>query len=539
MRVSGLYRRSKFISGTLLILCGAVAPFFVSQTVFANGGYPYSLAADCSSRYGLYSWCMPGDDYLSPLGYAYRNCTDWVAWKVSSHILGRSPTGLGNGGLWDNNALARGFTAKSTPEPGDAAVWDATTSNRYGHVAFVESVNANGTVNISEYNYGSRGSWGQRYGVRANKYVDFDGVGRITYSSASIGSTNNNIAGLLRWSNTDLDNNLGSDLILTTSEPAGGSAAVAGLSTYQNYWVQPAWWKDMSVGWSGMTPLSGDVNGDRKADYMFMADSGNGVHLYVSLSNGVAFSSPGLWWNGIGYKYSDIKFMSGDVDGNQATDIIMLIKQPSGETRVEVMLSTWQGFLQPKIWWNGAGYGFDGIKPVVGDVRVTIDPVTKKPDMAEDLIIITNEGNYGSKGHVLVSSRSSFVGPQAWWNGAGYGFEGIKPVAGDMDGNGATDLVLVTNEPSGGSAAHVALSTWEGFLPLQTWWRDSGVGWNGITPMIGDVNGDKKYDYAFMADSGSGTHVYVAQSFGSGLGVPQLWWNGAGYGYKGIKPLLK
>jgi surface antigen len=185
MRVGDLYNRIKTIIVSVVVLIGAVAPIFVSETVFANGGYPYSSAADCSGRYGAYSWCMPGDDYLSPLGYAYRNCTDWVAWKTKSHILGRSPTGLGNGGSWDNNAPSRGFVVKYSPEPGDAAVWEGTSSNPYGHVAFVESVNSDGTVNISEYNYGTRGQFGQRFGVRANKYVDFDGVGVISYITVS------------------------------------------------------------------------------------------------------------------------------------------------------------------------------------------------------------------------------------------------------------------------------------------------------------------------------------------------------------------
>lgn len=56
------------------------------------------------------------------------------------------PNRLGNGGQWVKNAAARGFSTGKTPQVGAVA-------EQPGHVAYVEAVNSNGTVKISEMNY--------------------------------------------------------------------------------------------------------------------------------------------------------------------------------------------------------------------------------------------------------------------------------------------------------------------------------------------------------------------------------------------------
>jgi surface antigen len=56
------------------------------------------------------------------------------------------PNRLGNGGQWVANAAAQGFATGSTPRAG-------AVGEQPGHVVYVESVNGDGTVNISEMNY--------------------------------------------------------------------------------------------------------------------------------------------------------------------------------------------------------------------------------------------------------------------------------------------------------------------------------------------------------------------------------------------------
>ncbi len=73
--------------------------------------------------------------------YAWGQCT----WYVKNRRADL-PNSLGNGGAWVGNAAARGYATGTTPRAGAVAEIP-------GHVMYVESVNKNGTVTISEMNY--------------------------------------------------------------------------------------------------------------------------------------------------------------------------------------------------------------------------------------------------------------------------------------------------------------------------------------------------------------------------------------------------
>jgi surface antigen len=80
--------------------------------------------------------------YVDSAGNTYYNgyCT-WYAKNRRPDL----PNMLGNGGQWVANAAARGYATGSAPRAGAVA----ETS---GHVAYVESVNGDGTMVISEMN---------------------------------------------------------------------------------------------------------------------------------------------------------------------------------------------------------------------------------------------------------------------------------------------------------------------------------------------------------------------------------------------------
>jgi surface antigen len=90
-------------------------------------------------------------DKLNERGVAFNNNYKGVLW--------------GNASNWKNAATAAGVTVTSTPKAGDIAWWSS------GHVAYVDSVNSNGTANISEYNWGTAWNYGTRSGVTANSYI--------------------------------------------------------------------------------------------------------------------------------------------------------------------------------------------------------------------------------------------------------------------------------------------------------------------------------------------------------------------------------
>ncbi|OGL34760.1 hypothetical protein A3F65_00100 [Candidatus Saccharibacteria bacterium RIFCSPHIGHO2_12_FULL_47_16b] len=103
-------------------------------------------------------------------GYDLKNCTSYVAWRVAMEF-GKSVSGWGNADTWDTGAANAGYTVDSTPEPGDIAQWDKM------HVAFVESVNPDGTVNVSQYNKALKGEPSTENNVKADHYIDINGTG--------------------------------------------------------------------------------------------------------------------------------------------------------------------------------------------------------------------------------------------------------------------------------------------------------------------------------------------------------------------------
>lgn len=109
-------------------------------------------------------WCAIAQDaVIDTWGMYNRECVSYTAWKVAESGR-RMPYwgGHGNANQWDENAANDGIPVDTNPRPGDVAV-----SNRgyYGHVMYVESVNANGTINISQYNAGLNGTYSRVYNM--------------------------------------------------------------------------------------------------------------------------------------------------------------------------------------------------------------------------------------------------------------------------------------------------------------------------------------------------------------------------------------
>lgn len=109
-------------------------------------------------------WCSIAQDaVIDTWGMYNRECVSYTAWKVAES--GRQMPywgGHGNANQWDENAENDGIPVDTSPRAGDVAV-----SNRgyYGHVMYVESVNANGTINISQYNAGLNGTYSRVYNM--------------------------------------------------------------------------------------------------------------------------------------------------------------------------------------------------------------------------------------------------------------------------------------------------------------------------------------------------------------------------------------
>lgn len=85
----------------------------------------------------------------SIVGYAPGNCT----WYVASRFPNMSPW-LGNALTWLTNAKKYGYPTSPTPLAGSVVVYSpGGLYSTLGHVAVVDSVNADSTFNVTEMNY--------------------------------------------------------------------------------------------------------------------------------------------------------------------------------------------------------------------------------------------------------------------------------------------------------------------------------------------------------------------------------------------------
>ncbi len=116
----------------------------------SNGGYP-SVWANA-----------PMNSYVDSWGMYSRQCVSYTAFKVAQ-AYGNMPYwgGVGNANQWPGNARAAGIPTGSTPRVGSVAV---VSSGQYGHTAWVEAINPNGTIRISHFNV----NWTGNYAVWDN-----------------------------------------------------------------------------------------------------------------------------------------------------------------------------------------------------------------------------------------------------------------------------------------------------------------------------------------------------------------------------------
>ncbi len=105
----------------------------------------------------------PLGNYAGGNSYDYGYCT----WYVKNRRGSSLPDNLGNANTWYAIAKSMGMAVGTTPKAGAAGT---STAGALGHVVYVESVNKNGTVNISEMNYEA---WGvvSRRTVSASEFL--------------------------------------------------------------------------------------------------------------------------------------------------------------------------------------------------------------------------------------------------------------------------------------------------------------------------------------------------------------------------------
>jgi surface antigen len=112
-----------------------------------HGGYP--------ARYDN----APQDSLVDNWGMYNRECVSYAAWKVYqtySHMPYWG--GHGNANQWPASARAAGIPTSSTPRANTVAIWNV---GAYGHAMWVEAVNSDGSLWVSQYNYDYTGHYSE------------------------------------------------------------------------------------------------------------------------------------------------------------------------------------------------------------------------------------------------------------------------------------------------------------------------------------------------------------------------------------------
>lgn len=111
---------------------------------YTNTTYTYTYLGSTSERQNI-----EVIGYFYGLGgpYGAGQCTQWAWYKRGGSI----PSSWGNANSWAYNAAAQGYLVDRTPAAG--AVFQ-TSSGWAGHVGYVEAVNPDGSIVVSEMNYG-------------------------------------------------------------------------------------------------------------------------------------------------------------------------------------------------------------------------------------------------------------------------------------------------------------------------------------------------------------------------------------------------
>lgn len=122
-----------------------------------SGGYPWN---DSNCYVDGNAWSYGGIDGngTDGMGYGCRQCVSYAAWRAYKET-GYAPTHWGNAINFPASARAAGFTTSSVPR---ARAMGIISAGQYGHVVWIDAVNGDGTVDISQYNYWNAGGpgWG-------------------------------------------------------------------------------------------------------------------------------------------------------------------------------------------------------------------------------------------------------------------------------------------------------------------------------------------------------------------------------------------
>ncbi|MEV5969316.1 FG-GAP-like repeat-containing protein [Streptomyces sp. NPDC051921] len=254
--------------------------------------------------------------------------------------------------------------------------------------------------------------------------------------------------------------------------------------------------------------LSGDFNGDGRVDMATVYDYGSdamALFTHAAKPDG-GFAAPvAAHTNGAWtWRVSQSQWVAGDFNGDGRDDLAALYGYGDGANGMFTFLGKADGTftaLQRSAYTAPGNWDATKGKLVAGDFN---------GDGRDDVVMIYDHGNSTSGGYTFLSNADgtfkNIFG--SWWSGAGnWNQSSAKYVAGDFNGDGRDDVIGVYGYGDGSVSAFTFLGKTDGGIQAgpKSWSRAPGQWeWWRSKVTAGDYNGDGRADMAIMYDYGYG-----------------------------------
>ncbi|MEJ1353632.1 MAG: FG-GAP-like repeat-containing protein [Candidatus Sedimenticola sp. (ex Thyasira tokunagai)] len=303
----------------------------------------------------------------------------------------------------------------------DDLVWVARSQNDLYRVVYL--ANASGTGFTSQ-------------GYEANAFGNLSGYSNANYSLADV---NGDGRSDLVWTYVDENTNEFVRTVFLARADSSGKVALGKVSHEADGDYVPTYYNNQNV-------LTGDVNGDGKADITWMFTHLDKVHrlVYLANPNGTGFTKISAQSDSYNIQAEDLQYSSADVNGDQKSDIVFTYKLNSSNGRV-VYLSTVAGTSHEKK---------ESIQTAENSLNHThrrYSTADLNGDGRSDLVYTYNDGiKFGWKSYTANMDGEGFtLKEHNEYTDTNPTHQNHAYQLGDINGDGKTDLVWTYNTSTG------------------------------------------------------------------------------------------